>query len=158
MLATQLTLIGGLALGDELPELDCVLAPSKLVEISSSVEGVIESIYVQRNDTVTKDQLLVELDSGVEKSQVALAHARAKLETNIRLKQTINKFEQRKKERIQTLFATNAVPLHIKDESTTDAQRSTLELLKARDDKRLAQLELRQSTSNPPPENNEKPY
>lgn len=128
--------------GRELPQLDCMLEPSNIVEISSSVEGVIEHIHVERNDTVTKDQLLVELDSDVEKSQVALAAAKAAMDANILLKFAALKFEQLKKTRIDALYDTDAVPLHLKDESETEAMISTLELQRAKDDKRLAKLEL----------------
>ncbi|MCZ6709026.1 MAG: efflux RND transporter periplasmic adaptor subunit [Gammaproteobacteria bacterium] len=130
------------AVAGELPELDCVLEPSNLIEISSAVEGVIENIYVDRNDAVTKNQLLVELDSEVERSQVALASARAASNTNILLRETASEFEQRKKTRIEALYDTNAVPLHLKDESMTDARKSQLELKKAVEDKQLAELEL----------------
>lgn len=128
--------------GRELPRLDCMLEPSNVVEISSSVEGVIEHIHVERNDTVTKNQLLVELDSDVEKSHVALAAAKASMDANILLKDAASKFEQLKKIRIEALYDTGAVPLHLKDESETEAMKSTLELQKAQDDKTLAKLEL----------------
>ena len=45
---------------DRLEPLDCVLEPFEVVEVSSAVEGVIEQIHVDRNDRVSKGQLLVE--------------------------------------------------------------------------------------------------
>ena len=68
------------ALGEDpapVAPLDCVLEPYEVVEVSSAVQGVINEIHVDRNDMVNKGQLLVELDSDVERTQVELARARA---------------------------------------------------------------------------------
>jgi RND family efflux transporter MFP subunit len=122
--------------------LDCVLEPYEVVEVSSAVQGVINQIYVSRNDMVGKGQLLVELDSEVERSQVELARARATLKTDIELRETELAFNERNQQRLQKLYQTDTVSLHIKDEAETDTQKSRLQLRSARDNKRLAELEL----------------
>ena len=60
----------------KLPTVDCVINPSKEVNISAAVPGVIESINVVQGDTVTQGQLLVELNSMVEEASLSLAKAR----------------------------------------------------------------------------------
>jgi RND family efflux transporter MFP subunit len=122
--------------------LDCVLEPYEVVEVSSAVQGVINRIHVSRNDMVGKGQLLVELDSEVERTQVELARARATLKTDIELRETELAFHERNQQRLEKLYQTDTVSLHIKDEAETDTEKSRLQLRSARDNKRLAELEL----------------
>jgi RND family efflux transporter MFP subunit len=124
------------------PTLDCLLEPFVVVEVSSAVEGVIEKIHVDRNDVVRQGQLLVELDSEVEQTQVNLARTRAAMRTNIDLRATELAFNQRNLDRLQELYATKTISLHVKDEAETDTSKSRLQLRNAEDSQRLAQLEL----------------
>ena len=126
----------------ELPVLDCVIEPYEVVEVSSAAEGVIEKIHVERNDLVTKDQVLAELESDVEKASLAFAHLNASLDTDIGLRRASLDFDQRNSTRIEELYAKKAIPLHHKDEADTDAAKSRWLLTKAQDEKRLAALEL----------------
>ncbi len=126
----------------ELPTLDCVIEPYEVVEVSSAAEGVIEKIHVERNELVTKDQVLAELESDVEKASLAFAHLNASLDTDIGLRRASLDFDERNSTRIKELYAKKAIPLHHKDEADTDAAKSKWLLTKAEDDKRLAALEL----------------
>ena len=124
------------------PTLDCLLEPYVVVEVSSAVEGVIEKIHVDRNDVVKRGQLLVELDSEVEKTQVNLAKTRAAMRTNIDLRATELAFHQRNLDRLRELYASDTISLHVKDQAETDTSKSRLQLRNAEDSQRLAQLEL----------------
>jgi RND family efflux transporter MFP subunit len=130
------------ALASDQPSLDCLLEPYVVVEVSSAVEGVIEKIHVDRNDVVKQGQLLVELDSEVEKTQVNLAKTRAGMRTNIELRATELAFHQRNLERLRELYASDTISLHVKDQAETDTSKSRLQLRNAEDSQRLAQLEL----------------
>ena len=124
-----------------LPVLDCVIEPYEIIEVSSAAEGVIERVHVERNDLVTRGQVLAELESEVEKASLAYAELNAALESEIRLRRASLDFDQRNQERVETLYTQNAIPLHHKDEADTDAAKSRWLLTKAEDDKRLAALE-----------------
>jgi RND family efflux transporter MFP subunit len=124
------------------PALDCLLEPYEVVEVSSALEGVIKQIHVDRNDEVSRGQLLVELDSDVEKSQVELARTRASLRTNIELRATELAFHERNLGRLQELYNSDTISLHVKDQADTDASKSRLQLRNAKESQRLAQLEL----------------
>jgi RND family efflux transporter MFP subunit len=125
-----------------LAPLDCVLEPFEVVEVSSAVQGVINEIHVDRNDMVEKGQLLVELDADVERTQVELARERARLKTAIELRETELAFNLRNQQRLEKLYEKDTISLHIKDEAETDTQKSELQLRSARENKRLAELEL----------------
>jgi len=147
MTIVALTLMGALSNAraadmEAFQPLDCMLQPYEVVEISSAVEGVIENIHVDRNDFVSEGQLLVELDDEVETTQVELASARAALKTNIDLRQAELAFNERSQDRLEQLYASNTISLHIKDEAETDTRKSRLQLKNARDAQQLARLEL----------------
>jgi len=70
-----------------------VLVPSHNVEVVSPVRGVIKRILVEEGDAVKKDQLLVEIDSDVQKASLAISEQQAKstasleaAEANLRVK------------------------------------------------------------------------
>lgn len=139
MLAPALAHCAGAA---EIPVLDCVIEPYEVVAVSSAAEGVIEKIYVERNDLVTHDQVLAQLEADVEKASLAFAHLNASLVTEIGLRRASLEFDQRNKTRLNELYDKQAIPLHHKDEADTDAAKGRWLLIKAQDDKRLAALEL----------------
>lgn len=77
-----------LALLPALPALagdfDCMIEPRKSVEVRAASEGMIEKIWVDRGDMVKAGQVLVTLDSGVEKAATESARYRATMQGKIR--------------------------------------------------------------------------
>jgi RND family efflux transporter MFP subunit len=113
-----------------------------VVEISTSVEGVVETITVDRGDVVEKGQILVVLESGVEKASVELARLRAREDAEILLGQARVEFEERTKGRTDELFSRKSVSQHTKDEADYAASRAKLELRQARQSRKRAEHEL----------------
>jgi len=60
-----------------LSTLGCMLQPSKKVQISSPVAGVLDKVLVKRGDSIKKGNTLFQLKAGVEKEAVKLASVRA---------------------------------------------------------------------------------
>lgn len=56
---------------------DCLVDARTRVKLGASVSGVIEKVHVDRGDRVRAGQPLVDLESSVEKAQLAIAKARA---------------------------------------------------------------------------------
>jgi RND family efflux transporter MFP subunit len=56
--------------------LDCIIEPSSTVKLGSGVPGIIEEIAVDRGDMVKKGQVLVRLDSKVERASMESRKAR----------------------------------------------------------------------------------
>jgi len=144
LLLSALFLWGALALPcrADLSDADCIIEPHMRVEISTSVEGVVENITVDRGDVVAKDQILVTLESGVEKASVELARLRASEDAEILLGQARVDFEERSKGRIGELSSSNLVSQHTKDEADYEASRAKLELRQARENRKRAEQEL----------------
>ena len=137
-----LALCGGAALAEEAPELDCVILPHKEVDVHSAVPGIIQSINVERSDSVAKGQVLVQLEAGVEQATLDLARARAEIDTEIHLRDTNLDFDQRRHQRAQTLYDTKVMSTDARDEAARNAALSEWELRMAQDKKKLAELEM----------------
>ena len=71
---------------EQYQELDCVINPSAIVEVSSAAPGVLSAVHADRSDRVDKDQLLAELESEVEHAELTLAKARAEIDTMVSLR------------------------------------------------------------------------
>jgi RND family efflux transporter MFP subunit len=101
---------------NELPALGCMLQPSKQVEISSPVPGVLELVSVRRGDIVQAGNILFQLKAGVEKAGVELARVK-------------NDFARRKVERNQDLYEDDLLSIHERDEIETELLLSKMELM-----------------------------
>jgi RND family efflux transporter MFP subunit len=59
------------------PDFDCLVDAHSRARVSASVTGLIERMHVDRGDRVRAGQVLVELESSVERAQLEVARARA---------------------------------------------------------------------------------
>lgn len=121
---------------------DCFIEPNRVAEISSSVDGVVEKISVQRGDQVKRGQSLVTLESHVEKATVGLARARAERDQAIRARTARVDFTRRLLERNRELYNQNLISEQVVDEAETDALLAELELGEILEEKAIAELEL----------------
>lgn len=116
-------------LADTVPELDCLIEPNMVIELSSPVAGVLDSISVDRSDAVAKGEIVATLKSDVE--QVKLKASQETL--------NLNKVEQK---RSIELYRDNAITLSEKEQSDHEVAISELEVESA-----VANLELRKIRS-----------
>jgi RND family efflux transporter MFP subunit len=130
------------AAANEISTFDCVIQPTEVVELSSSVPGIIDTISVDRSDPVEEGQVVAKLQSDVEQAQVELSKQRAGFEGEIESKRASRDFAKRSRQRTQKLFNKKAVPFHVLDEAKTDAILAETELRTAEQNKRMAELEL----------------
>lgn len=125
-----------------IPQLDCVVEPHMVVDLSTQIDSIVETMHVERGDIVEKDQILVTLDSGVERAAVESARARADANADIRAGQVNVAFAERREERVQSLLEDNAVSTDQFDEVETETRLARLQLDQAEEATRLARLEL----------------
>ncbi len=126
---------------NSLPELDCVIEPSEVVDVGTAIPGVIESIHVQRSDLIKKGDILVELDSSVEKATNNLAQFRASLNTVIEQRQRSVEFGHNTQKRNQILLQKSAISMHEIDQLNTETRIAELQVKQEQENKRLARLE-----------------
>jgi RND family efflux transporter MFP subunit len=125
--------------------LDCVIDPYQLIEVGSSVTGIVEAVLVERSERVNAGDVLVELDSGVERAAVELARARAGMDGEIKAREANLELGKLRRERANNLFQQEALSLDLRQEIDTEATIARLELQRARESQRLARLQLAQA-------------
>ena len=114
---------------ENIPAIDCMIEPNIMVELSSPVAGVLDTLTVDKSDEVKKGQLVATLKSEVEMVSVQTSTERLKL-SNL------------ENERAVELYREKAITLSDKDKSENEKNLFELELQQAK-----ANLNLRQITS-----------
>ncbi|UYI50039.1 efflux RND transporter periplasmic adaptor subunit [Vibrio natriegens] len=138
-------LISDIGLATELPTVDCVITPHKVIDIASPVPGVLDNVFVERSENVSRGQIIAELASGVEKATVSLAKLRATVQSEIKAKQVNYAFEKRNKERIDSLYQKKAIPFYQADEAARALELSIWQLRQAKELSQIRKLELQQA-------------
>lgn len=122
-------------------EFDCIIEPRQVLEIRSPLEGLIETMKVDRGDIVIKGQVLAELDTSVDRAQAAIAKHRAAMEGAVRSGESRVEFTTRKSARSESLLGQNFVSTEARDQAVTERLLAESELRDARDNRRLAELD-----------------
>ncbi len=124
-----------------IPELDCVIQPSAVVDVGSAVAGMVEALHVDRSDLVTKGAVIAALESSVERATLELAQARASLDTAIKLRQQKAAFGTLTQKRNQALLRKSAISVHDMDQLKTETRIARLQVKQEQENKRIAGLE-----------------
>lgn len=123
-------------------EVDCLIEPRRVIELRAPLEGTIDRISVDRGDTVRKGQVLVVLDTAVDRASAAIARQRATMEGAVRSGESRLEFSNGKLERVRDLAAQKYLSTQAREEAATEQRLAQAELLDAQDNRKLAQLEL----------------
>ena len=108
-----------------IPRLDCLIEPNMMVDLATSVSGVVRTVNVDRGDLIKTGQILAQLEAEVEKANVA--HSNAQVE-----------FSTKKYHRMQELLKEHMVSAQQMEEAKTEHDvavaelRKTIELLNQR--------------------------
>ena len=121
--------------------LECIVEPEMTVELSSAVDGLVNTVSVDKSDHVTKGQVLATLESSVEEAAVALALMRANMQEEIEAKRIQRDLAQSKNERVSELYRKKSIPGFEKDEVAAEAALAELEFKRAHSNQQMAMLE-----------------
>ncbi|UTW12754.1 efflux RND transporter periplasmic adaptor subunit [Marinobacterium rhizophilum] len=125
----------------ELPALDCLISPGKVVNISSPVPGVIDRLHVERGDLIESAAPVAELESEIEKATLALALTRAQMVAESEGERVNVNFDQLQQERFVKLSARNMVAQRERDEAQRSMQLSRWRLQQSEELRRVRQHE-----------------
>jgi RND family efflux transporter MFP subunit len=139
-----LTMLSGLGWAEPVV-LDGLIEPSLVVNVGSSVPGILKTVQVERGDMIKKGQVLARLHSGVETATMQLARARSELKATINERQAQVDFNLRQQERYEELYKKKVIPFEKMDEARTNTSMALMDLEEARENLRLAKLELKRS-------------
>jgi RND family efflux transporter MFP subunit len=122
--------------------LDCLVKPEMYVDLSSSVDAILENVLVDTGDRIKKGQPLVKLERTVEIARVHLARMQAGSNSEIDNRRVQLQYAKRNSKRIKNLYARKSVSLFDKDKAETEVALAEIELEKANENKKIAQLNL----------------
>ena len=126
-------------------EYDCLIEARQKVDIRSPVDSVIESVQVQRGDLVRKGQIIATLESGPERAALDLARSRATMQGEIKAAEARVDLTQKKLVRAEELYKQNFVSVNARDEAEADYRLATEQLRQAKENQKLAELEVLRS-------------
>jgi RND family efflux transporter MFP subunit len=127
------------------PEYDCLIEARQALDIRSPVEGVIETVYVQRGASVKKGQTLAMLYSGPERAMLDLARSRAGNEGEIKSAEAKVELTRKKYERAEELVKKNFVSANARDEAEAEYRLALEQLRVAQENRRLNELEVKRA-------------
>ena len=122
--------------------LDCLIQPHQIVQVGSAVPGVIERIHAERGDVVKQGQVLVQLQSSIERANLALAQSRAKIQGEVSAAEQSSEFATREHKRAAELAQKNFVSQNYVDKASTEAQVAGSKVTQAKERKTVAGQEL----------------
>jgi RND family efflux transporter MFP subunit len=123
----------------------CLVKPKQVVQLGSTVFGVLAELRVDRSDVVSKGEIIGKLDTSVEEAQVALDKFRAKNATALRSAQADLSWNQRELDRRQKLANNMWSKINDVDEARTKVEQDQIAIDKAEDDQKIAVLEAARS-------------
>ena len=126
---------------------ECLIEPNRSVEIRSPVEGIIAHVVPDIGDAVKEGQLLVELDSTVEKAALEVARYRAEMNGAIAAAKSRLEFARKKVERFENLEGKSFISAQQKDEAQAEARLAESELTGAVEEKELARIEYKRAVA-----------
>jgi len=135
-------LLAATAVCAETVEYDGLIEPYVVVDIGAPAEGIVARVTVDRSSSVKKGQILVQMDSSVERAVLEKAKAMATFDGEIGLQLTQQAFAIRAHDRFRKL---KGIANHDKDQAATEIIRIEHRLKKAREKRALAKLELQKA-------------
>ena len=124
---------------------ECLIEASQVVEIRSTVDGMIANVHVQRGDNVRKGQALVDLSSTVERLAVESARYRSVMEGQISSARNRVDYATKKLARATDLQQQNYASAQTRDEAEAERRLAESELQAAIENRELAKIEHRRA-------------
>lgn len=123
-------------------ELEGLLEPKVRVIVSASIEGVVETVLVDRGDAVEEGQVLATLEASVEKAALEVARLRAKATAAFRRNEARLGFAERTLERSTALERGGVLALRDRDEAEAEKALAEAGLIEAREAREMAEADL----------------
>ncbi len=120
---------------------ECLIEPNQVVELRSPVEGLIAKAHVERGDFVRKGQLLMELQSDIERANVAVAKHRSEMLGRVSTASSRVEYTTKKLDRTQELLSQSFVSQQARDDAQSENKLALSELKDATENQQQARLE-----------------
>ena len=130
------------AANQALDRLSCLAQPFRVVELSTSQEGVLRSVQVSKGDRVARGQVIATLVSEVEQANVNLAAERTRATASLESRQARVDYARARLERVQGLGQKQFVSSEEMDELRLELALAKLALREEQERIVLARLDL----------------
>ncbi|MGV6858952.1 MAG: efflux RND transporter periplasmic adaptor subunit [bacterium] len=122
-------------------DVPCLIEPEETVEIGSPVTGLLNTLEVERGDTVDEGETIATLKSSVENRNLALAKARATDFSELRSAKKAAEHAALELKRAKAMFAKQLVSQQALDKARTEATLAKLQFEQAKANLEQARLE-----------------
>ena len=126
-------------------EFDCMIEPAQIVEVRSPVVGLLQQVHARRGDIIRQGQVLVTIESSVERSAADTARFRADAQGSLQLSRNKVQALREKARRMNELREEEFVSAQARDDAAAELKLAESELKTAEENSQLAKLEHRQS-------------
>jgi len=127
---------------DILSDMDCVVEPSRTVELGSAVPGLLVESFYDRSDFVSAGTLMAQLESNVERVSLEISEEAAASSTALALRKISAEFGDRTRVRNAELLRSSSISRQIMDQVSTESAIATLQVQQEQETARLAMLEV----------------
>jgi RND family efflux transporter MFP subunit len=119
----------------------CLIEPAVRVSLRSPVSALITAVLVDRGAVVKKGQVLVTLDSTVEKAMLASARYRSVMQGQVRSAEAKLVNTQARFKRREQLLEERYVSTQDRDDAAAEMRIAEADLVEARDNRELSRLD-----------------
>ena len=141
-LLTLILMLSAPLFATERAELECLVRPEMYIELRSPVDTTLKQVLVKTGDRISKGQPLVQLENSVEIAKLELAKQQAASWSEVENRRVQLQYAKRNLKRVQDLYSRNSVSLFDKDKADTEVELAKIELIQAKEKRKLAQLNL----------------
>lgn len=120
---------------------DCMIEPAQVVEVRSPVVGLLQQVPVRRGQTIHKGDVLVVIESSVEKSQADTASFRAQAQGAVMQARSKTAAAREKSRRMDELVKEEFVSAQARDDAAAELAQAQAELKTAEENVELARLQ-----------------
>jgi len=123
------------------PGYDCMIEPAQVVEVRSPVVGLLQQVPVRRGQTIHKGDVLVVIESSLEKSQAETASFRAQAQGAVMQARSKTEAAREKSRRMDELVKEEFVSAQARDDAAAELAQAEAELKTAVENMELARLQ-----------------
>ncbi|BDT69842.1 hypothetical protein os1_40340 [Comamonadaceae bacterium OS-1] len=125
--------------------LACLILPERVADIGSAVIGIVDTIEVERGDTVRKGQVLIRMRAEVERANNEVARSRALSEAELRGALAARDLAQLKLDRAHSLKAENFISTQAVEQVQAELRVAHEKVAQARENLRTLAQEVHMS-------------
>ena len=126
-------------------DFDCMIEARQDIDVRSSVDGIIESILVERGSYIRRGQLIATLASGPQRAALELAKSRAAMQGDLKAAEARLELARKKLDRAEELVKGNFVSANARDEANAEYALAREQVRAARENQQLSALEAKRA-------------